>query len=688
MKFTLPDQLPATVAELDALAAQANKEIAVLQARHNAGEVLSTDDADRLEYLIDSRDKVDAERATVAAADQAHTDKLAGLFDRANPKPPVDDQQSADTGDSPAGVDEAAAAAEVVAEAEAATAEAAEPAAVTAAAPAAPARPFKSAVNSDIPGDATPTGVAKGWEFVPSAPRYAEFGSEKVGALEIAQSITSVRSGQSTGVSKTGTRMMGGREFATQTIAKLARPAKSGPEITTAQELLAEIDRVTAHVPGHGKVSAQALVAAGGWQAPSEQVYTFCGVPQAVNLVSLPEPDAPLARGGVRFPVESDMSALLTDFAFQFHFTETELEAVDGNDDPTAVKNWSEIPGVDQFLEFRLGVIGYAVKVGILHQQGWPEAVAHDIERLMVRHQHGISWRTINEMVAGSGAVKVVPTSSVIGATSSILNGLAWQAINLRLDKGLDVDAPIEGIAPVWLKEVIRSDLALRDGLDSLEVDDSRINGFLTRRNIYLQYVDDWQTRSAGKPGHLDSLTPPDFSDVLLYPAGTWFRHLNPVISFGVQYPMELLKFNQYSHAFFEDAIAVGKRCDKSIRVRLPLCVNGAVGAREEITCSYSAAVLTKTVVVTITGAPTGGTIKLKFSVNDIASGTIAHNAAAATVDTTLTGIDDAVTAAGDITVTGDAGGPWTVTYPASLGDLELDTNSLTGGSDPDVEIA
>lgn len=677
MKFTLPDQLPATVAELADLASQARAEITVIQARHNAGEELSSEDTDRLEYLLDARDTIDAEATRVAADEQAHSDKLAGLLDRANPKA---DEPQTPPDDTPADADVA----DVVAEAESVAAEAAEqPVPVTAAGP---ARPFKAAVTSDLPDHtATPGGVPKGWEFVPSAPRFGEFGAEKVGALEIAQSITSVRSGQSTGVAKTGTRVMGGREFATQAIAKLARPTKDAPEITTAQELLTEIDRVTSHVPGQGRVSAQALVAAGGWQAPSEQVYTFCAVPGAVNLVSLPEPEAPIRRGGVRYPIESDMSALLTDFAFQFHFTETQLEAVDGNGDPTAVKEWSEIPGVDEFLEFRLGVIGYAVKVGILHQQGWPEAVAHDVERLMVRHQHGISWRTINDMVAGSGAVKVVPTDTVLGATSSVLNGLALQAINLRLDKGLDIDAPIEGVAPVWFREVVRADLALRDGLDALAVSDAQINGYLTARNIYLQFVDDWQTRGAGQPGNLATLSWPDYADVLLYPAGTWFRSLNPVITFGVQYPMELLKFNQYSHAFFEDAIAVGKRCDKSIRVRVPLCVNGAVGAREQIECTFSPAVETRQAVVTISGSPTGGNYPLVLDGNTTAG--IAHNAAASAVKSALVALDDGYAAA-DFTVTGSAGGPYTITYPSGLGALTVGTPALTGGTSPTVTVA
>ena len=46
------------------------------------------------------------------------------------------------------------------------------------------------------------------------------------------------------------------------------------------------------------------LIAAGGWCAPSEQLYDFCDVPNAVDLMSLPE--IAINRGGLRWPVEPD----------------------------------------------------------------------------------------------------------------------------------------------------------------------------------------------------------------------------------------------------------------------------------------------------------------------------------------------------------------------------------------------
>jgi hypothetical protein len=116
-------------------------------------------------------------------------------------------------------------------------------------------------------------------------------------------------------------------------------------------------------------------------------------------------------------------------------------------------------------------------------------------------------------------------------------------------------------------------------------VSDAEINSWLSARNIALQFVGDWQTRGPGQPGNLSTLAWPGAVDIVLYPAGTWFRAMSNVIELGVMYPKEQLQVNRYTRFFTEDAIAVGKRCNKSVLVRIPLCVSGGIGARKEITC-------------------------------------------------------------------------------------------------------
>ena len=242
-----------------------------------------------------------------------------------------------------------------------------------------------------------------------------------------------------------------------------------------------------------------------------------------------------------------------------------------------------EIPCADEFEELRLNAVGYCVESGILQEQGWPELVTWFMQNLAQEHLRAVSRRTILDMVNGSGAPVVIPPTSVMGSVASVLNSLALMATNLRLNKGLSRTATIEGVAPSWFAEVLRADLAYREGIDVFAVTDAQITGWLSARNIALQFVGDWQTRVAGKPGNLATVQWPGTVNILLYPAGTWFRSMSNVIELGVMYPKEQLQVNRFTRMFTEDAIAVGKRCNQSINVTIPLHGGGEIGVRRAL---------------------------------------------------------------------------------------------------------
>lgn len=91
---------------------------------------------------------------------------------------------------------------------------------------------------------------------------------------------------------------------------------------------------------------------------------------------------------------------------------------------------------------------------------------------------------------------------------------------------------------------------------------------------------------------------------------------------------------------------------------------------------------------VTLTGGPTGGDFTLTFGGDTTAA--IAYNAAASVVQAALEAL--ASIGAGNVLVTGSAGGPWTVRFTASLGQADqaqmtADGGGLTGGSSPDVDV-
>ncbi len=91
----------------------------------------------------------------------------------------------------------------------------------------------------------------------------------------------------------------------------------------------------------------------------------------------------------------------------------------------------------------------------------------------------------------------------------------------------------------------------------------------------------------------------------------------------------------------------------------------------------------------TITGGPTGGTFTLSVTSGGTTTTTagIAYNAAASAVQMALQGL--ANVGNGNVTVTGSAGGPYTIFFAGSLGPVTLAASGagLTGGTGPSVAV-
>lgn len=88
---------------------------------------------------------------------------------------------------------------------------------------------------------------------------------------------------------------------------------------------------------------------------------------------------------------------------------------------------------------------------------------------------------------------------------------------------------------------------------------------------------------------------------------------------------------------------------------------------------------------VTITGSPTGGSFTLTHEGQITAA--IAYNASAAAVESALVALSNLT--AGQVSVAGANGGPWTVTFETGANVSQMTaTSSLTGGTTPGVTVA
>ena len=317
------------------------------------------------------------------------------------------------------------------------------------------------------------------------------------------------------------------------------------------------------------------LVAAGGWCAPSETVYDLLEDESRDGLISLPEIN--VTRGGIKFTKGPKFADLYAAPSFNF----TEAEAKDGKYAPTSAtdptnkvgaKPVYHVPCTD-FEEVRLSAAGIQIQAGLLQQRGYPELVARTIRGALVAHEHKMSERIIASMETQSTAVSM--DAGQIGAAAPILTAIELQVEHYRYAQRLSRSTTLEAVFPYWVRGAIRTDLSRREGVELIDVPDSRIDAWFRSRGVNAQFVYDWQA-IGGEPGAFKVW--PGSLKFLLYSAGTFVKGSQDVITLDTVYDSVLLAQNDYTALFTEEGWLVAKRGHDARVVTVPLNPNGGTG--------------------------------------------------------------------------------------------------------------
>jgi len=317
------------------------------------------------------------------------------------------------------------------------------------------------------------------------------------------------------------------------------------------------------------------LVAAGGWCAPSETVYDLLEDESRDGLISLPEIN--VTRGGIKFTKGPKFADLYAAPSFNF----TEAEAKEGKYQPTSAtdptnkvgaKPVYHVPCTD-FEEVRLSAAGLHIQAGLLQQRGYPELVARTIRGALVAHEHKMSERIIASMETQSTAVSM--DSGQIGAAAPILTAIELQVEHYRYAQRLSRSTTLEAVFPYWVHGAIRTDLSRREGVDLIDIPDSRIDAWFRSRGVNAQFVYDWQALG-GEAGAFKVW--PGSLKFLLYSAGTFVKGSQDVITLDTVYDSVLLGQNDYTALFTEEGYLVAKRGHDARVVTVPLNPNGGTG--------------------------------------------------------------------------------------------------------------
>ena len=532
-----------------------------------------TDGIEVLSAEISSREQAASERAAKAA-------ELAAKIDAGKPAPAEDEEKPADEApaeDAPA-EDEAekkakAAAAETV-EGAAPTKPAASPEAVTAAAPASRG-PIKLSgirrhVSAPAPAISEETPVedtSRARLTVADVPGFAADSDASFEDLAVAldRRLQGFNSGAYGAAARAGRAMSERHSLAVVRKSFDERATVGSPESADAAMAFAVNEK---NLPGGS------LVAAGGWCAPSETVYDLLEDESRDGLISLPEIN--VTRGGIKFtkgPKFADLYA-----APSFNFTEEDAKAgkylpdTAGSGNKVGAKPVYQVPCTD-FEEVRLSAAGMHIQAGLLQQRGYPELVARTIRGALVAHEHKMSERVIAAMEAQSTAVSL--DTGQIGALAPVLTAIELQVEHYRYAQRLSRSTTLEAVFPYWVRGAIRTDLSRREGVDLIDVPDSRIDAWFRSRGVNPQFVYDWQALT-GEAGTFKVWG--GSVKFLLYSAGTFVKGGQDVITLDTVYDSTLLGQNDYTALFTEEGYLVAKRGHDARVVTVPLNPNGGTG--------------------------------------------------------------------------------------------------------------
>jgi hypothetical protein len=330
--------------------------------------------------------------------------------------------------------------------------------------------------------------------------------------------------------------------------------------------------------------NVDALVAAGGWCAPSEISYDLFNIVCEDGMLDLPT--IGINRGGIRFPISPDFASLSGNAAMWSWNETQDIAAVTGTAQ-SGVKTCGRVP-CPTFSEQRLECNGVCLTVGNLMDDAYPEVIQNHMKLLMTFNAHQMNLRRIMKLVAASVGVSGTVGMGEVGESviNNVLGALELQAVDYRTKFSMCQDAPLEVVLPTWILSMMRSDIRRRTGVELLSVTDQYIMQLFDAINIRIQFVADWQVRTTGLPGFTSGvLTWPTQVQALMYAPGTFVLGNGLQLNLGVIRDSVLNATNDYTAAWMEECWLVAKLGHESRLITMNVCANGRTGSANITAC-------------------------------------------------------------------------------------------------------
>jgi chemotaxis protein histidine kinase CheA len=326
---------------------------------------------------------------------------------------------------------------------------------------------------------------------------------------------------------------------------------------TDAESNWAKIQNVT---------SPEAIVAAGGHQAPFESRYDIFGIGTTNRPVRDALPRFQADRGGIRFITPPVLSSY--DNAVGIWTAANDAATTP---DPAA-KNSLTVAAAQ---ENTVGTdaVTLQLQFGNLATRAYPELIARHNELGLIQHAREAEQNLLAKIAAGSTAVT---TSSVIGFGRDFLVQVGRASAAYRSRHRLEADAPLRVILPSWVKDAMAADLALAMPGDSTLNAYSEIDGYMAARGVVVSYSLDQNVY--GAQGAAALLEFADSFTWYLFAEGTFLFLDGGTLDLGIIRDSSLVGTNDYK-MFVETFEGVAKVGVEGLAITSTININGAAAA-------------------------------------------------------------------------------------------------------------
>jgi hypothetical protein len=326
-------------------------------------------------------------------------------------------------------------------------------------------------------------------------------------------------------------------------------------------------------------VGPEALVAAGGHQAPFVNRYEIFGIGTTARPVRDALPRFQADRGGIRFVTPP----ILTDYANAVGVW-TAANDADTTPDP-ATKTSLTVTAASE-TTVATDAVTLQMQFGNLATRAYPELIARHNELGLIQHAREAEQYLLGKIGDESTAVT---TTSLIGFGRDFLVQVARAAVAYRSRHRLEADAPLRLIAPNWVKDAMAADLALSMPGDNLLNAYGEIDGYLSARGVVASYSLDQNVYGAQNAGALNEFA--DSFTWYLFAEGTFLFLDGGTLDLGIIRDSSLVGTNDYK-MFVETFEGVAKVGVEGLKVTSTISINGVAAALRDTTGGATAAAI------------------------------------------------------------------------------------------------